>query len=99
MYGNRTRAVSASNCYPCPEKTFNNRQGQVACRPCGSSAISGRGSPKCVCIGKYRSFQVSDGSCECLSGYVFYDEVNKEKAEGNSDLPCQPKVWKIAQFA
>ena len=92
MYGNKPRAVSNSDCLQCPEKTFNNRQGMLACRPCGSSATSGRGSPKCDCIGKHRSFQVSDGSCQCLSGYVYYNEVNKEKEEGNSDLSCQPKV-------
>jgi hypothetical protein len=95
MYGNKHRAVSGSDCLQCPENTFNNRLGMVACRPCGSSATSGRGSPTCECMGKYRSFQVSDGSCQCLAGYVYYNEVNKEKEEGNSDLSCQPKVHSI----
>ena len=98
MYGNKRLAVRPSDCFPCPANYFNNRAGQLACRPCGSSAISDRGSSQCNCLGKYRSFQVSDGSCQCLSGYVYYSEINKEKEEGDSDLSCQPKVLKFSLF-
>ena len=92
MYGTKERAVRSSDCLQCPENTYNNRPGVTACSPCGGSTTSGRGSPECDCIGKHRSFQYSDGSCQCFSGYVYYNEVNKEKEEGNSDLSCQPRV-------
>ena len=72
--------------------TFNNRLGMEACRPCGSSARSGIGAPRCSCIGQQRAFQVSDGSCVCKSGFVFYDDVDVQRSEGNSDKDCQQRV-------
>ena len=89
MYGNLESATNASDCLPCPEKTFNNRLGMEACRPCGSSAFSTLGQSKCQCIGQNRAFQVSDGSCTCKSGYIFYDDIDVQKSEGNSDKDCQ----------
>ena len=50
------------------------------------------GSSTCTCNGKHRSFQILDGSCECISGYVFYDETDQEQTEGNGDGDCQPRV-------
>ena len=49
---------------------YNALQGQAACRPCSSSSVSGPGSAACVCKGKYRSFQMSDGYCVCAPGCV-----------------------------
>ena len=92
MYGNLVQATSASDCLPCPENTFNNRLGMEACRPCGSSALSGIGAPTCTCIGQQRAFQVSDGSCVCKNGFVFYDDIDVRQEEGNSDKDCQQIV-------
>lgn len=50
------------------------------------------GQEKCECIGRYRSFQTIDGSCVCWSGYVYFDEIDTEQTEGNSDGDCQPVV-------
>lgn len=92
MYGNVTKGTKSSDCLPCPENTFNNLKGMEACRPCGSSALAEPGQVKCTCIGLHRSFQVSDGSCECESGFIYYDIVDAKQAEGNSDKSCQPIV-------
>lgn len=93
-FGNVALATAPSDCLACPPNTFTNLINQTACRPCGSSATSNEGQATCTCLGKYRYFQVSDGSCDCLSGYVFYDTTDNRKIEGNSDLDCQPEVWK-----
>ena len=29
-----------------------------------------------------RAFQPSDGACVCLSGYIYYDEVDQLQSEG-----------------
>ncbi|XP_071497013.1 uncharacterized protein [Diadema antillarum] len=91
-YGNQALAVAASQCVDCPAGTYNNLEGQVACRPCGSASSSEPGSPTCTCTGAYRSFQISDGSCECQSGYVYYDETDQQQVEGNGEGDCQPRV-------
>ncbi|XP_033122761.1 uncharacterized protein LOC117121631 [Anneissia japonica] len=91
-YGNIVKAYRSDQCVDCPENTFNNMVGQKACRPCGSSATAVIGSPVCECTGKYRSFQTSDGSCICQSGYIFYDEVDAPQEDENSDEDCQPIV-------
>ena len=30
-----------------------------------------------------RAFQASDGACVCISGYIYYDEVDQIQSEGN----------------
>ena len=94
FYGNLSQATAASDCFPCPENTFNHLFNQTACVPCGSSSFSEEGQENCTCRGKNRYFQVSDGSCDCLAGYVFYGTADKKQEDGNSDLDCQPEVWK-----
>ena len=94
LYGNRSEATALSDCYRCPQNTFNNLQYQKACQPCGSSSFSEEGQELCTCLCKNRYFQVSDGSCDCRSGYVFYGVADKKQEDGNSDLDCQPEVWK-----
>jgi hypothetical protein len=69
-------ATDYSDCQPCPVDTFNDLEGQTYCRPCGSSSYAPAGSAACTCEGQYRYFQPSYGACVCLSGYVYYDEVD-----------------------
>ena len=91
-YGKRARAASPSDCALCPAQYYTDIPGMKACKPCGSSAESKVGSVLCTCRGKYRSFQPSDGSCTCESGYIYYDETDLRKEEGNSEDDCQPRV-------
>lgn len=93
--GTISMATAASDCSPCAPKTYQHESNKTACKQCGSSADSTEGQETCECFGKYRHFQVSDGSCECLSGYVFFDPVTYEKVEGNSDKNCQLEVWTL----
>ncbi|KAI8480901.1 hypothetical protein Bbelb_413740, partial [Branchiostoma belcheri] len=91
-YGNINLAYDYGQCFECPVNTFNHLFGQKACFPCGSSATAAKGSSHCECIGKYRAFQESDGSCICEPGYVYYNEANLMVTEGNSDADCQSRV-------
>ncbi|KAL7831753.1 hypothetical protein AOLI_G00293010 [Acnodon oligacanthus] len=93
-YGNRTNAELLGACQQCPPGTFNHLNAQRACFPCGSSSTSDRGASSCVCIGKNRVFQHSDGSCLCKTGYVFYNELDFKSSTTDSDLDCQPEVNK-----
>ncbi|XP_053543476.1 multiple epidermal growth factor-like domains protein 6 [Ictalurus punctatus] len=93
-YGNSTKAELLEECHPCPPGTFNHLYAQRACFPCGSSSISSQGASSCMCIGKNRAFQHSDGSCVCKAGYVFYNELDFKSSNGDSDLDCQPEVSK-----
>lgn len=92
MYGTLRRASESSDCFPCPADTFSVVAGSTACQPCGSSAFASGGAAKCDCLGKNRIFQVSDGSCVCKTGFVFYDDVDVAKDEGNSAKDCQQIV-------
>ena len=92
-YGNRSQATAPSDCQPCPVDTYTNLGNQTACHPCGSSSFAEGGKAECTCLGQNRYFQVSDGACHCLSGYVFYSTADKKMEDGNSDLDCQPQVW------
>ncbi|XP_049323141.1 zonadhesin isoform X1 [Astyanax mexicanus] len=93
-YGNHTNAELIEECQQCPPDTFNHLESQRACFPCGSSSHSERGASSCVCIGKNRVFQHSDGSCLCKTGYVFYNELDFKSSSTDSDLDCQPEVSK-----
>ena len=89
MFGNLTKASESRDCYPCPKDTFSSQPGSRACRPCGSSAYASGRAAKCDCLGLNRMFSLSDGSCYCKSGYIYYDDVDVKKEEGNSDKDCQ----------
>lgn len=89
MFGNLTKASESRDCYPCPKNTFSSQPGSKACRPCGSSAYAEGRAAKCDCIGQNRMFSLSDGSCYCKSGFIYYDDVDVKKEEGNSDKDCQ----------
>ena len=91
-YGVREKAVSFEDCAQCPANTFQDVQGQSACNPCGSSAQAGVGQAVCSCMGKYRSFQTSDGACRCFSGYIYYDEADRNYTDTDSRQDCQPIV-------
>ncbi|KAK3560704.1 hypothetical protein QTP86_014744, partial [Hemibagrus guttatus] len=93
-YSNSTKAKLIEECHPCPSGTFNHLYAQRACFPCGSSSISSQGASSCMCIGKNRAFQHSDGSCVCKAGYVFYNELDFKSSSADSTLDCQPEVNK-----
>ena len=98
MFGNLTKASESRDCYPCPKNTFSSQPGSKACRPCGSSAYADGRAAKCDCIGQNRMFSLSDGSCYCKSGFVYYDDVDVKKEEGNSDKDCQRIVSFLILF-
>ncbi|XP_024911023.1 cell death abnormality protein 1-like [Cynoglossus semilaevis] len=91
-FGNLTHGQNTSGCFPCPAGTFNHLPAQKACFPCGSSSTSPAGSSSCVCIGKNRSFQHSDGSCVCRTGFIFYNDLDFKSSTSDSELDCQPEV-------
>lgn len=93
-YNPNNKSISQDNCVNCVVDTFNAREGQASCRPCGSSAsTSGQtGRERCQCRGENRAFQVSNGACVCLSGYVFYDETDTKNSDSDGTEPCQPEV-------
>ncbi|XP_066500606.1 zonadhesin [Hoplias malabaricus] len=93
-YGNHTNAELLEECQQCAAGTFNHLSAQRACFPCGSSSTSDRGATSCVCLGKNRVFQHSDGSCLCKTSYVFYNELDFKSSSTDSDLDCQPEVNK-----
>lgn len=92
MYGTRELAVEYGDCLPCPAENYNDVPGQKACRKCGSSATADVGSTMCSCRGKYRYYLPSDGSCLCLSGYIYYDEASELATDGDSAENCQQIV-------
>lgn len=91
MIGRKIRA-DVGECFPCPVNTFNDLEAATQCRPCGSSSHSPGNASICSCDGQYRSFQKSNGACVCLSGYVYFDEVDTQKSVENSDMDCQQIV-------
>ncbi|KAJ7990481.1 hypothetical protein DPEC_G00300770 [Dallia pectoralis] len=91
-FGNLSNARHHEDCHPCPPGTFNHLAGQRACFPCGSSASAPQGASSCTCVGKNRAFQVSDGSCLCRTGFVFYNDLDFKSSISDSKLDCQPEV-------
>lgn len=92
MFGTKVRAEGYGECVPCPANTFNDLLGATKCRPCGSASYSTGGAAICTCSGQYRTFQKSNGACVCLSGYIYYDEVDTQRSTDNSDQDCQQIV-------
>lgn len=90
--GEKLRAESFYDCHGCPAGTYSDTEAATHCKPCGSSSYSTGNSSICTCLGKYRSFQKSVGSCVCLSGYIYYDETDTQQTEENSDEDCQQIV-------
>ncbi|RUS80922.1 hypothetical protein EGW08_011303, partial [Elysia chlorotica] len=95
MYGTKALAEDYGDCSPCPADNYNDVPGQKACRKCGSSATAEAGSAMCSCRGKYRYYLPSDGSCLCLSGYIYYDEASELATDGDSAENCQQIVDSI----
>ncbi|XP_066570276.1 multiple epidermal growth factor-like domains protein 11 [Amia ocellicauda] len=91
-YGKSSHAKHLGDCYPCPAGTFNHLFSQMACFPCGSSSFSLAGSASCTCLGLNRAFQQSDGSCVCMAGFIFFNELDQKSSTSDSDLDCQPEV-------
>lgn len=57
------------------------------------------GASSCMCIGKNRAFQHSDGFCVCKAGYVFYNALDFKSSSADSDLDCQPEVAKLINLS
>ncbi|KAF8822661.1 GCC2 and GCC3 domain-containing protein, partial [Cardiosporidium cionae] len=54
------RGTSLASCLPCPEDTFQNKEGQNSCIPCGNSASTLRhvGARTCICNSHGESYQI-----------------------------------------
>ena len=93
-YNPKNKSVAQNECLDCVADTFNAREGRPSCQPCGSSANTNGQTrqDKCQCIGENRAFQVSNGGCVCLSGYVFFDETDTKNSDADGTEPCQPEV-------
>jgi hypothetical protein len=74
-----------TSCVTCPLNFFNNRTGQAACQPCGSTSYSADDRTECLCKGSNRVFQPSDSACRCAFGYAIYDGNGNPTEEGYSD--------------
>ena len=48
-------------------------------------------------LGLNRYFLTSDGSCRCKSGFVYYDETETMRTDGNSNENCQRTVEERCQ--
>jgi len=71
-YAKERGTGSLETCLPCKLDTFQDKPGQKGCTPCGqtSQARSARGgATTCDCIGQFRVFQKTSGSCKCMPGY------------------------------
>ncbi|GMF37121.1 unnamed protein product [Phytophthora fragariaefolia] len=87
------KAANVSVCLLCPENSYQNAIGQPSCLPCSTSAYSGAGATKCMCVGNHRAFQMTDGYCICEPGYEFYDQDMILRSDEDGDVDCQPIVY------
>ena len=78
-------SVDSAACVQCPLNYFNNRTGQPACEPCGSTSYSTSDRIECKCKGGNRVFQQSDSACRCAFGYAIYDSTGNPTKDGFSD--------------
>lgn len=60
-----------AQCLKCKVGWYNGREGQEGCRKCGPSAYTSAdgGATTCQCLGEFRTFIKSTGSCLCRAGY------------------------------
>ena len=96
-YNDKVGGTSITSCLECSAGTYNYYGGQAKCKACGSSAVSERGATVCSCTGLNRYFLTSDGSCRCKSGFVYYDETETMRTDGNSNENCQRTVEERCQ--
>jgi hypothetical protein len=78
-------SVDPGACVECPLNYFNNRTGQPACLPCGSTSYSTSDRTECKCKGGNRVFHESDSACRCAFGYAIYDSNGNPTNQGFSD--------------
>lgn len=83
-------------CIPCKKNTYNDLFGQAGCNKCGPSAFSAPNrysnwATTCTCVGRFRRFVKSSGSCLCGRGYQ-----PKNKAPNKDSLAdCEAEVQRI----
>lgn len=58
-----------SDCIKCMTSYYNDVPGQTGCKKCGPTSTSFGGATTCECIGQFRTFVKSLGSCLCEAGY------------------------------
>jgi hypothetical protein len=70
-YAKLEGTTSLSGCLRCKVGWYNSLEGQEGCRACGPSATTSAdgGATTCTCLGKFRTFIKSTGSCLCQAGY------------------------------
>ena len=65
-FGKELRAKTPNDCHSCPNNTYNDLEGQISCKPCGSSAVSAPDFQTCDCVGKNRLFLKSSGRSQSV---------------------------------
>lgn len=85
-FNNEKRAGSRTKCMPCEENMYGDLEGQIGCRPCGPTSGSGPAAETCVCLGKNRVFQKSDGKCVCRQYFTSVFEGDQD----DSAYDCRP---------
>lgn len=75
---------SEDRCLSCPMNTYNDKIGQVGCKPCGQFATSVQEAETCTCIGLGRLYSLADASCRCQSGFDFKDASGVSLAQASS---------------
>lgn len=81
------------DCLPCKPNTYNDLWGAGGCKRCGPTSTSeGYLSTTCDCVGKYRVFIKSSGSCLCKRGFrptQGKDNIDSlEDCEADVKIPC-----------
>jgi hypothetical protein len=83
--------VSLSECISCKVGTYNDLWGQGGCKRCGPTSTSeGYLATTCECVGKYRAFIKSSGSCLCKRGYR--PVSNRENLDSLEDCEADIKT-------
>lgn len=63
-------AKSVNECWNCPDKSYNDLEGQASCIVCGRGSTNAVQNGACECIGAFRVWRKTTNDCVCQSGYV-----------------------------